>query len=78
MLEVDPDNKEKPLHLESMDVLPPNYDIQRVKQYNNGILQDIPDAPQREIQEFLLRKEACRSKQKVSIGTEIGKITEKM
>jgi hypothetical protein len=57
VLEVDPDNKEKPLLLENRwDVLPPDYEIKRVKQYKNGILQDIPDSPWREIREFLLRK----------------------
>ncbi len=42
-MEVDLENKEKMLHLENWDVLAPNYQIRRVKQYNN--LQDIPDAP---------------------------------
>jgi len=56
VVEVDPENKDKPLHLESWDVLAPDHGVKRVKQYNNGILQDIPDAPMREIREFLLRK----------------------
>ncbi len=40
VVEVDPENKDKPLHLESWDVLAPDFQIQRAKQYNNGILQE--------------------------------------
>ena len=56
VVEINPDYRPKMLTLDNMDVLAHNYSIRRVKKNNNGILQDIPDAPSREIREFILKK----------------------
>ncbi len=56
-------------------MLPPNYDIQRVKQYNIGILQDIPDALLRETREFLLRKgRLAGASRKSLLAQKLGKL----
>ncbi len=46
VVEIDPDYRPKILSLDNMDVLAHDYQIRRAKKNNNGILQDIPDAPQ--------------------------------
>ncbi len=68
------------LTLDNMGVLRHNYRIRRVKKNNNGILQDIPDAPSREIREFILRKGSLPGgkKPKIFIGSAVRESTKKI
>lgn len=56
VVEIDPEYKPKMLSLDNMDVLAHDYSIRRIKKNNNGILQEIPDAPFRQIREYVLKK----------------------
>ncbi len=63
VVEINPDYRPKMLTVDNMDVLAHDYSIKRVKKNNNGILQDIPDAPSRKIREYVLKKEVYQERQ---------------
>ena len=80
VVEINPDYRPKMLTLDNMDVLAHNYRIRRVKKNKNGILQDIPDAPSREIREFILKKGSLpgKKKPKIFIGSAARESTKKI
>jgi hypothetical protein len=76
VVEIDPEYKLKMLSLDNWDVLAHNYSIRRVKENNNGILQDIPNAPFRQIREYILKKGSLLGKgnRKSLLAQQVGQV----
>ncbi len=73
VVQIDPEYKLKLLALDNWDVLA---QIRRVKKNNNGILQDMPNAPWREIREYVLKKGSLPGKanRKSLLAQQVGQL----
>ncbi len=76
VVEIDPEYKPKMLSLDNWDVLAYTYLIRRVKKNNNGILQDKPNAPFRQIREYVLKKGSLPGKanRKSLLAQQVGQL----